>query len=156
MTKIRALFVGLFCVVVLATNLMAAAPLLHSTGEVGTCLPGYAHLGLSINTAVTLMAPGGFLYICPGTYQEQVTVSIPLNLIGVKDPASTADSVVITSPSPIPANTTDLTSGAPVAAQLLVYGVTPPGPVNISNLTVDGNNNGLPGGCGGANLVGIY
>jgi hypothetical protein len=159
MTRIRALILGLLCVVVLATNLMAVT---YTSGQVGTCLKFYTNLGPTIQGAVNQMAPGGVLYVCPGVYNEQVVITQPLTLNGVattNNPPSTAASVVIASP-PGPGgayqNTTSLTSGLPIAAQLLINGVTT-GDVNIYNLTVDGNNNLIAGNYGcGLNLIGIY
>lgn len=150
MTKIRALFVGLFCVVVLATNMVAsvAGPPVVVVGACYTQYPPPLHY-TTIQAGVTAVASGGTVYVCPGPpYPEQVIVNKPLSIIGLK--IGNADSVVIAAPSTW-VTTPDPDGSSNIAAQLLVDGT--PGPVNISNLTVDGNNN-LPG-CG-ANPVGIY
>jgi hypothetical protein len=141
----------MFCVVVLATNLMAVT---YTSGQVGTCLKFYTNLGPTIQGAVNQMSPGGVLYVCPGVYQEQVVITQPLTLNGVdttNNPPSTHASVVIAAPmTGIVANTTSLSTGNPIAAQLLVEATG----VDIYNLTVDGNNN-LISGCL-PDLIGIY
>jgi hypothetical protein len=150
MTKIRALTLGLFCVVVLATNLMGVVTASPPAVVVGACYTQYPpplHYP-TIQAGVTNVASGGTVYVCPGIYPEQVHINQPLYIVGVQ--VSTADSVVITPPSPMIANTDDFTN--PIAAQLWVDAATG---VTIANLTVDGNNNGLPAG-GPANLVGVY
>jgi hypothetical protein len=147
MIRIRTLLVGLFCVAGLASHVMGA------TGQVGTCLSGVTKLGSSIQNAVNALPPHSTLDICPGIYQEQVIVTQAITIQGVKDPNSTADAAVIAAPSGgIVANSTSLTSGNPIAAQLVVD--TPGGLVNISNITVDGNNNQI-NGCA-PDLIGIY
>ena len=147
MTRIRILIVGLACVVALTSHVMGA------TGQVGTCLRGVTKLGSSIQNAVNALPPNSTLDICPGVYQEQVIVTQPITIRGVKDPNSNADAAVIAAPSGgIIANTTSLASGNPIAAQLVVD--TPGGTVNINNITVDGNNNQI-NGCA-PDLIGIY
>jgi parallel beta-helix repeat protein len=55
----------------------------------GSMLSGYAHHGCSsatyttINAAVAAAAPGGRIVVCPGTYQEDVTVTKPLSIEGL-------------------------------------------------------------------------
>ena len=51
-------------------------------------------------------------------------------------------------------NTTSLTNGHPIAAQILVQ--SPATAVTISSLAVDGRNNNLNSGCDDARLIGIY
>jgi hypothetical protein len=129
----------------------------YTSGQVGTCLKFYTNLGPTIQGAVNQMSPGGVLYVCPGIYNEQVVITQPLTLNGVdttNNPPSTHASVVIAAPPTLGwATVPDLDGSGPIAAQLLINTVTT-GDVNIYNLTVDGNNNQLPG-CG-PNLVGIY
>ena len=147
MTRIRTLTLGLVCVVALTSHVMGA------TGQVGTCLKNITKLGSSIQNAVNALPPHSTLFVCPGTYPEQVKVTQPITINGVKDPNSTADAAVIAAPSGgIVANTTSLATGAPIAAQLVVD--TPGDPVNINNLTVDGSNNQIAG-CA-PDLIGIY
>lgn len=147
MTRIRPVILGLVFAVALSSHVMGA------TGQVGTCLSGVTKLGPSIQNAVNALPPNSTLDVCPGVYQEQVIVTQPITIRGVKDPSSTADAAVIAAPSGgIVANTSSLTTNAPIAAQLVVD--TPGGTVNINNITVDGNNN-LISGCA-PDLIGIY
>ncbi len=133
---------------------------------VGTCtkLAFYP----TISQAISSVPAGSTIRICPGTYPEQLVISKSLSLIGVAGngnsgpAASGANNPTIVSPAGgLPANTNDLfgfPNGQPTAAQILVQ--TPsatigtPIMVNISNLIVDGANNGLSS-CA-TDLVGIY
>jgi len=147
MSKIRTLSVGLVCVMALSSHLLG------STGQVGTCLSGVTKLGSSIQNAVNALPPNSTLFVCPGTYQEQVKVTQPITITGVKDPHSTADAAVIAAPSGgVVANTTSLATGNPIAAQLVMD--TPGGPVHVNNMTIDGNNNQISG-CA-PELVGVF
>ena len=147
MTRIQNLFLGSVVVVALSAQLMGA------TGQVGTCLSNVTKLGSSIQNAVNALPPNSTLFVCPGTYQEQVIVTQPITIDGVKDPNSTADAAVIAAPSAgMVANTTSLSSGNPIAAQLVLENST--GDANINNLTVDATNNQISG-CA-PELIGIY
>ena len=113
----------------------------------------------TISAAVTAVPSGSVIYICPGTYAEQVMITKKLTLIGVAGNglsgamASGSNNPVIVSPAGgVGVNAYDLYDGSPIAAQMAV--LSPGGTVSISNLTVDGSNNGL-NGCG-TDLVGIY
>jgi hypothetical protein len=122
----------------------------------------------TISLAVSSVPAGSTIYICPGTYAEQVVITKKLTLEGVAQngdvgaAAVGSNNPVIVSPSGgVMANTTDLVgnpSGQPTASQILVQTPTKdlgtPIIVNISNITVDGSNNGLSG-CA-TDLVGIY
>ncbi len=73
------------------------------------------------------------MFVCPGTYAEQVTISKPLSLTGTA--SGTANQAVITVPSGgLVQNATSM-FGESVAAQILVEGA---GAVNITNIAVDG------------------
>jgi hypothetical protein len=133
-----------------------------------------SHLGYAtIQSAVTAVQnlPGtNVIDICPGNYPEQVvisptnsnTVKLTLQGIAVATPAPARDAAVIVSPlSGVAANTTDVcpalysaycTTGAPIAAQILIQ--TTSVPVVIANLTVDGSGNQLPV-CSSTDLMGI-
>jgi hypothetical protein len=93
--------------------------------------------------------------ICPGSYAEQVVISKDLTMHGIA--SGSADAAIIVSPTIIGhqwQTTPSLSSGFAIAAQVLVQGATK---VNLSNITVDGSNNGLTdNSCAGPNLVGIY
>jgi len=134
-----------------ASFALGAHSLTAATVYVGSCGPAKATSYTTIQQAVNAVPAGSTVYVCPGTYPEQVTISKNLNLIGVQ--SGTADSAVITSPAGgVVQNTYDLymPPSFPVAAQVLAQSAL----VNISNITVDGSNNGIAG-CG-PDLRGIY
>ena len=117
-----------------------------SSFAVGTCKPGLPSYP-TISAAVAAVPAGSTVMVCPGTYPEQITISQPLTLQGV----SIGDTglVVVTVPlNGLSANTTSV-RGSSVAAQVLVTA----GPVNITNITVDGSGNNLNGS---ATLAGIF
>jgi hypothetical protein len=82
---------------------------------------------------VSAVPNGATIQVCPGTYAEQVTISKPLTLIGIA--SGTANQAVIAVPSGGLVQNTVSMFGESVAAQILVEGA---GPVNITNITVDG------------------
>lgn len=107
--------------------------------QVGGCKPHLQSFA-TISAAVSSVSPGSTIQVCPGTYAEQVTITQPLNLQGIT--SGTANQVLITVPSGgLLPNATSM-FGESVAAQVLVQGA---GPVNITNLTVDGTGGDL--GC---------
>ena len=95
----------------------------------------------SIQAAVIGVTPGSTIKVCPGTYYEQVTISQPLTLQGVV--SGNAARAVIAVPAlaqGLQPNVTSAVTGvwtyiAQFAAQVLVQA---PGPVNITDITVDG------------------
>ena len=102
---------------------------------------------VTIGAAITAAAPGDVIKVCPGIYNEQVTVSKPVTIRG--------DNGAILKPTAMVANTTSLTSGLDIAAAILVKpntGVL--ANVVIEGLTIDGAANGF-GDCA-TNPVGIY
>ncbi|HVI09062.1 MAG TPA: hypothetical protein VND65_12300 [Candidatus Binatia bacterium] len=127
-------------------------------------LPSYP----TISQAVASVPVGSTIYVCPGTYAEQVVITKKLTITGVAanglagTTASGANNPIIASPAGgVAVNTSDLyqnPNGEPTAAQVLIQ--TPPNllstpiSVTISNITVDGSNNGISG-CG-TDLVGFY
>ena len=145
--------------VVLVLSALFAVPVAQAATLVvgGTCHSGVQFA--TIQAAVTAAPAGSNIYICPNTYPEQVKITKRLSLIGVSSNGSTgglasgANNPVILSPSGgVAVNASDLYNNFPIAAQIAV--LTPGGAVNISNITVDGSNNGL-NDCS-TNLVGIY
>lgn len=112
--------------------LLATQPLLAATVQVGTCstnLKSYA----TISAAVSSVSPGSTVQVCPGAYAEQVVITQPLTLQGVA--SGTANQVLITVPADGLLPNATSTFGESVAAQVLVFGA---GPVNISDIAVDG------------------
>ena len=112
------------------------------------------------------MTAGSTIFVCPGSYAEQVVINKNLTLVGVGANGSSgasavgANNPVITSPSGgVVANATDLYNGAPIAAQIFVQtpsaSLATPIKVTLEYIAIDGSNNQLSG-CGAPNLVGIY
>jgi hypothetical protein len=139
-------------VALLAATGSGAQMLSASTVYVGSCGPAKATSYATIQQAVTAVPAASVIFVCPGTYPEQVTITKNLTLKGLL--SGTADAAVITSPAGgVVQNTYDLylPPSIPVAAQVLVQGAQS---VNIANITVDGSNN-LIAGCA-PDLRGIY
>jgi Periplasmic copper-binding protein (NosD) len=113
---------------------------------VGACktLPRYN----IIQDAINSVPAGGTIFICPGTYFEQLTINKNLNLTGVA--SGTLDAPIIVPNGSLQANATSLSSGDPIAAHVWVMGAA----VNITNVIVDSTGNGLAG-CAAPELVGI-
>lgn len=85
----------------------------------------------SIQAALNVAVPGDTIFVCPGTYAEQLVVTKSnLTIRG-----SGAGATVLR-PSAVTKNTTSILVGAPVAPVLLVDGATN---VSIASLTIDGS-----------------
>ncbi len=125
--------------------------LMAETLQAGNCRAIPANDTFStIQAAVTASAPGDTILVCPNVYPEQVTINKPLTIQGV--PSGTSGAAIIAAPvGGIVANTTSLSSGNPIAAQVLVTAATG---VNISNLTINGANNAI-NACS-PDLIGLY
>lgn len=107
----------------------------------------------TIQGAVNAVPSGSTIKVCPAKYAEQVVINKNLTLIGLN--SGTADNPVLVIPlGGFVPNTTSLTSGHPIAAQILVQ--SPATAVTISSLAVDGSNNNLNSGCDDAPLIGVY
>jgi parallel beta-helix repeat protein len=115
--------------------LLGVHPMFAANYAVGTCkpsLPSYA----TISAAVSGVPPGSTVLVCPGTYPEQVTIAQPLTLQGIT--SGNAGQAVITVPG----------SGLTVVTSGVGYSIAPQvhvtaGPVNISDITVDGTGNNV-------------
>jgi hypothetical protein len=92
---------------------------------------GYS-IYITIQDAVTQVPAGSTINVCPGTYPEQVVISQPVTLRGVNYGGQSQ--VVIAMPSTGLTPTSSIYFDNGVAAQVQVTA----GPVNISNITVDG------------------
>jgi len=117
---------------------LAVHPMLAASYAVGTCKPSLPSF-TTISAAVSTVPPGSTVLVCPGTYPEQVTIAQPLTLKGVS--SGNAGQAVITVPgSGLAFVTTGF--GYSIAAMVDVTA----GPVNISDITVDGAGNTVPAG----------
>jgi hypothetical protein len=124
---------------------LAVHPMLAATYAVGTCKPSLPSF-TTISAAVSTVPTGSTVDVCPGTYPEQVNITYPLTLKGIT--SANAGQAVITIPG------SGLTVGADgfgdsVAPQVHVTA----GPVNISDITVDGTGNTVGAGTW---LAGIF
>jgi hypothetical protein len=90
---------------------------------VGSCMPALPHFS-TIQAAINASPLGGTVIVCPGVYFEQLQVFHPLTLKGVADGGSNL--AVIAMPP------------GGVGDQIYVQATG----VNISDLTIDGSNNG--------------
>jgi hypothetical protein len=121
----------------------------------------------TISAAVAAAAPGSFVFVCPGLYNEQVVINKPLSLIGLRTGGhgelSSGDYPTIAAPpgglasltvpggaSVFPVSSF-LADGKPIAAQIAVVGQNP---VQISGFQFDGSHN--DSGSYGAHMAGIY
>jgi hypothetical protein len=119
------------------------------TYAVGTCKPGLPSYS-SISAAVAATPPPNVVLVCPGPYQEQVVITQPLTLQGVST-GDSAQAIIEPPGGGLPVNALN-DFGFEFAPQIWVDNVT--GPVNISNITVDGTNNMITS-CQ-AQIVGIF
>ena len=126
---------------------LGGRPLMAQAEIVGSCGTGTSFA--TIQAAVDAAPAGSSIFVCPGTYPEQVVINKNLNLKG-----SELNTVLVIPAGGFAANTTSLTTGAPLAAQILVQ--SPATAVTISYLTVDGTGNNLNSGCSDTRLIGIY
>jgi len=131
-----------FHFVLFALVLLVAQPLLAKTYYAGTCKTGaYPTIG----AAVAAVPAGSTIDVCPGTYPEQVVITQPLTLKGIAGGAA----AVVTVPA---GGLTQFDSTwEPVYYQILVQTT---GPVNISNLAIDGTGGTVPESTD--DLAGIY
>jgi hypothetical protein len=111
--------------------LAAQVPLASATvtNYVGSCASGsYA----TISAALATTPAPNFVYVCPGTYPEQVVITKPVTLEGIY--TSNSGQAFITVPSG------GLTGDNPCYPELgyVEVCVSSPGTVNITNITVDG------------------
>ena len=137
------------CIAVQSAQAQTMPPPVQA-GKCRSGVPSYSTIQAAVNAA----GGGAQVFICPGTYPEQITINKNLSLQGI--PSGTADAaVIVPPPGGTVQNATDpspASSNPPIAAQLFVQG---PATVNLTNLTVDGNNNQLSG-CAAPTLVGVY
>jgi parallel beta-helix repeat protein len=124
-----------FIAILTTAVFLSASAFAGTTYAVGTCLPKLPFF-TTISQAVSSVPSGSTIEVCPGNYAEQVVITQPLTLKGVS--AGGSDAAVVAVPATGLVNTVlDLNPPLtfPIAYQILVQST---GPVNISNLVVDG------------------
>jgi Protein of unknown function (DUF1565) len=136
-----------------AAMIVASIPANAKSYEVGNCIANLTKYS-TIQAAVSSVPAGSTIQVCPGTYSEQVTISQPLTLQGA-DVNSQDRPVIAPPPNGLVKNITSIT-GEPVAAQVLVENVTPPGNVVLTGITVDGTGAEVQGCSVTAALAGIF
>jgi hypothetical protein len=135
--------------VLAAVSLFGSHSVLAADYAVGTCkphLPSYS----SISAAVAAVPSGSTVMVCPGTYAEQVTISQPLTLIGITS-GNTNQAVITVPVAGLVQNVTSIVNPSFLFAAQVLVGA---GPVNITNITVDGTGNALSGT--GTRIAGIF
>lgn len=150
MCRAPRMFLGaaIFFVVLLTGNAMAVVQTVQVVPAGGTPCANNAQYP-TIQQAVNSVTPNSTILVCPGIYPEQVVITKNLTLRGVNT-GSASGAVIVPPVGGIVANTTSLASATVIGAQVLVQSSTK---VNISNLAIDGSNNGITG-CA-PDLIGI-
>ena len=155
----------IICVLFAVAMITAASPAHATARYVGTCVNA-PHIYPTISLAVAASVQNDRINVCPGTYPEQVVISVPLFLAGMEAASGTLalDRAVITLPPNPTITVVSQFNGETFVPQILVQNVNQAGSfgVVISNLTVDGSANpaGEPFYCQGVGvspgLVGIF
>jgi len=115
--------------------LMFTIPLFGQV-EVGTCST-YTPQYTTIQSAVNASSPGTVIYVCPGTYPEQVRITTNLTLQGLG--LGTEQGAIVTVPAGgIPVR--DGIFGTPIAPQIYIADEAN---VTIANLVVDGSGDNI-------------
>jgi parallel beta-helix repeat protein len=131
-----------FTLVMLVTLAAVFAQPAQAGIVVGTCVAGTQYV--TIQEAINASTSGAMIKVCPAYYMEQIYINHPLTLVGVS--SSVYDAPVIASPS-----TGLIVEDHTFAPQVLIADTTG---ANLTNLAIDGANNGLVA-CGGVDGVGI-
>jgi parallel beta-helix repeat protein len=136
-------------------TLAMSAPLQALNYEVGGCKTGSGYLNFTTISAAVVGVPAGTtILVCPGTYPEQVTITQPLTLLGIRSGNASRAVIVINPNGNLAPNVTSGVTGAPFYAQVLVQNLSPAGPVDIIGITLDGA--GANAGCSSLTLAGIF
>ncbi|MFP5230103.1 MAG: hypothetical protein ACLGXA_20995 [Acidobacteriota bacterium] len=114
-----------------ALFIAANLPSISQTLVVGTCKPhqkSYATIQAAVNAAPA----NATIQVCPGTYAEQILITVPLTLKGVSIPP--LDNPTIVAPAAGLSNT--LPTGPAAMIAVATHGT--PGSVNIQGIVLDG------------------
>lgn len=117
---------------------LSASTLTYAVGNCRPSVPSFT----TIEAALAAVPSANVIEVCPGTYDEQLEITYAVTLEGVSNGTS-ARVIIIPPRHGLGINATD-DLGEALAVQLWVNNAS--GPVNISNLTVDGSGNEAPGG----------
>jgi hypothetical protein len=136
-TMLRIKFLLLLTALMFAAHLpLTAATLTYGVGACG--LTGITSFP-TITAALAATPAPNVIEVCPGTYPEQINITIPVTLEGVV--VDGAGQALITVPADgLYTNAMD-EFGDPIYAQVRVANVT--GPVNISNIAIGGSDNNV-------------
>jgi nitrous oxidase accessory protein NosD len=135
--------------------LAVSAPLQALTYEVGGCKTGSGYVNFTTISAAVVGVPAGTtIQVCPGVYPEQVTITQPLTLLGIRSGNANRAVITINPNGNLAPNVTSVVSGLAFYAQVLVQNVSPAGLVNLIGITVDGS--GDNAGCSAETLAGIF
>ncbi len=125
--------IGLFLLLAAVSHL-GVRPAAAQNVVVGRCMPQLRSFA-TIQAAVLAAPLNATVFVCPGNYPEQVTISAPLTVEGVVS-GTLGRAVITVPPNGLAINSTLISGGFQLAAQVLVTVGTPA--VNITNMTVDG------------------
>ncbi len=110
-----------------------AMPALSETLVVGTCRTARTHY-TTIQSAVSAAHPNDTVLVCPGTYPEQVVITVPLTLKGVSIPPLNSPTIVV--PAAGMNISPPSTATGPVYAMIAVDTDGAPGPVDIQGIAL--------------------
>jgi Periplasmic copper-binding protein (NosD) len=127
-------------VAVVSTPFLARAATTLVVGQGASCPNAQFS---KIQDAVNAASPGDTIQICPGQYDEQVTIDKKLEVDG--------NNGAVIRPANVSANTTGIASGKSIAAIVLVDGATD---VTIRNVIVDGADSAIVA-CS-PDLIGVF
>jgi parallel beta-helix repeat protein len=135
--------------------LAVSVPLQALNYEVGGCKTGSSYVNFTtISAAVAGVPAGATIQVCPGVYPEQVTITQPLTLQGIRSGNANRAVIAINPNGNLAPNVTSSITSHPFYAQMLVQNVSPAGAVNITGITVDGA--GANAGCSSLTLAGVF
>jgi hypothetical protein len=130
-------FALLLSVVLLTLGVHEVLASAGTTYAAGNCKPGLPSYP-TIQGALNATPPPTVVLVCPGNYPEQVQITQPVTLQGISQ-GNSAQAIISASGGLTQTTTDDL--GNTIYYQVWVNNVS--GPVNISDITIDGAGNGV-------------